>query len=166
MEPSRTRLLGLSRKYRALSALRESALASKTTLRSLAQEFPGALRELDILPPAALEQRIHAVSQAERGGPAEPWIVWMLAYHARMRLALAAKQRLRGAGPGDVERIAAVAAALALEFGEQADPTFVARVSAPPGGRLNRLVFELLEQEFGRPRTELENTLFPGNTCD
>lgn len=165
MDASRTRLLGLSRKYRVLRALRRGALAT-SEMRPLAREFPGALRELDALPMALLEQRLRAVSEAERGGPSEPWIEWMLAYHERMRLALDAKQRLGGARPTDVERIEKVAAELSLEPSAKAGADFVARVSDPPGGRLNRLVFELLEQELGRPRAELEQILFPRKTRD
>ena len=101
MHLSRTRLHGLSRKYRVLSALRRGALAPKEALRPLAHEFPGALRELDCLPMAELEARLHAVAAAERGEVPQPWIAWMLAYHERMRLALEAKQRLRGARASD-----------------------------------------------------------------
>lgn len=161
MHLSRTRLLGLSRKYRTLAALRRGELSPEATLRPLAQEFPGALRELDCLPMAALEQRLAAVDAAERGEPPEPWIAWMLAYHERMRLALEAKRRLRGARPGDLGRIATVTRELASAWAGPADPLFVARVSSPPGGRLNRLIFELLESELGSPRHRLEEALFP-----
>jgi hypothetical protein len=161
MNLSRTRLLGLSRKYRTLSALRRGALSPKETLRPLAQEFPGALRELDCLPMAELEARRHAVHAAERGEVPEPWIAWMLCYHERMRLALEVKRRLRGARPNDWASFTEVANELAQRSNREADVGFVAQVSAPPGGRLNRLVFELLERELGCPRAQLEQTLFP-----
>jgi hypothetical protein len=149
-----------------LSALRRGALAPKEALRPLAQEFPGALRELDCLPMAELEARLHAVAAAERGEVPQPWIAWMLAYHERMRLALEAKQRLRGARPSDAASISAVAHELARVSNTPADVGFVARVSAPPGGRLNRLVFELLERDLGCPRAKLEETLFPRQRRD
>jgi hypothetical protein len=161
MNPSRTRLLGLSRKYRTLSALRRGALCPKETLRPLAQEFPGALRELDCLPMAELEARLRAVSAAERGEAAEPWIAWMLCYHERMRVALDVKRRLRGARPSDWASLTEIANELAQRSNTPADVGFVAQVSAPPGGRLNRLVFEQLERELGYPRAKLEQTLFP-----
>jgi hypothetical protein len=161
MNLSRTRLLGLSRKYRVLSALRRGVLAPKETLRPLAREFPGALRELDCLPLAELEARLRAVTAAEQGAVPEPWIAWMLCYHERMRVVLEVKQRLRGARPSDRAIVDEVASELARTSHTPADVGFVAQVSAPPGGRLNRLVFELLERELGCPRAKLEQTLFP-----
>jgi hypothetical protein len=161
MSVSRTGLPALARKYRLLSDLRRGALASGEVLRPLAREFPGALRELDSLPLGLLERRLEAVVEAEAGATPETWIQWMLAYHARMRLALAAKRRLRGAGPGNVGLMAQVANEVSLEHATVCEADFVARAARPPCGRLNRLVFELLEQELGHPRAELEQTLFP-----
>lgn len=153
-----TRLPALARKYELLSELRRAKLPQpERALRPLAREFPGALRELDCLPLPLLDQRLAAVVDAAQGGAPEPWIEWMLAYHEQMRLALRAKARLGGAGPGDAQLIARVAS----ELGEPCSPAFVARVARPPRGRLNLLVFELLEQRFGRPRAELELALFP-----
>lgn len=163
MSASATRLPALARKYRLLSDLRRGALPpGRETLRPLAREFPGALRELDCLPLPLLERRLHAVLAAERGDTPEPWIRWMLAYHERMRLVLSAKARLGAAEKREPERLARVAREVALEFGAPCDAAFVARVARPPNGRLNLLVFELLEQELGEPRAELEKTLFPG----
>jgi hypothetical protein len=162
MNVRRPGLSALARKYRTLANLRrESQPSPNGLLRALAAEFPGALRELDCLPLSELERRLAAVTQAEAGGAAEPWIEWMLAYHQRMRLALHAKRRLRSAGPGRPELLARVADELGRELGSQCDADFVARVAVPPRGRLNLLVFELLEAELGQSRLELERTLFP-----
>jgi hypothetical protein len=158
-------LLALARKYRLLSDLRRGALPpARETLLPLAREFPGALRELDILPLHLLDRRLHAVLDAERGATPEPWIEWMLAYHERMRLALRAKALLRGAGADDPTLIAQIESELRLEASAPCQAEFVARVARPPRGRLNSLVFETLEQELGLPPNELEQTLFPSKS--
>lgn len=155
-------LSALARKYRTLSELRRRLEpAASGTLRALAAEFPGALRELDCLPLGELDRRLAAVTRAEAGELVEPWIEWMLAYHQRMRLALRTKRRLRGAGPAQPELMARVADELGRERGAECDADFVARVAGPPRGRLNVLVFELLEAEFGQSRLDLESALFP-----
>ncbi|HEY8943196.1 MAG TPA: hypothetical protein VIM73_02990 [Polyangiaceae bacterium] len=151
-------LLALERKYRTLLDLRRAAREPDVgVLRALASEFPGALRELEILPLATLERRLQTVTGAVAGGEPSPWVHWMLAYHRRMCLVLAIKRKLGEARlePG------AIARGVGAEFGEELDSQLVAKVARPPGGRLNRLVFELLEGEFGRSRAELESTLFP-----
>jgi hypothetical protein len=162
MSASTTGLPALARKYRVLSDLRRGVLPpARETLRPLACEFPGALRELDCLPLALLDGRLRAVLEAERGAAPEPWIDWMLAYHERMRLALSAKARLAGVEPSDPRQLTRLASELSLEFDAHCDESFVARVARPPRGRLNSLVFELLEQDLATPRAELEQALFP-----
>jgi hypothetical protein len=161
MSVSRVRLLALARKYRLLSEWRRLAAAQPSeALRPLAREFPGALRELDCLPLALLEQRLQAVLDAGRGEAPEPWIPWMLAYHERMRLALSAKRLLAGAQPS-AQLLARVASQISFDLARPCAAEFVLRVAKPPRGRLNALVFELLEQELGEPRAELEQALFP-----
>jgi hypothetical protein len=155
-------LPALARKYELLSDLRRQRVGDPhKALRPLASEFPGALRELDCLPLPVLERRLAAVNDAVRGGTPERWIEWMLAYHEAMRLALSIKERLRGARHEDAESHQRIARELSAERKQSCSADFVARVARPPGGRLNRLVFALLEQQFGRPGVELERTLFP-----
>ena len=72
MSPSPDELLALSRKYDTLAKLRRArsrggAVADRATLRALAREFPGALRELDprakpvpMLMPGATDGRFFA----------------------------------------------------------------------------------------------------------
>lgn len=157
---SRSELHALARKYRALAELRRGVLAPEPPiLRALAREFPGALRELECLPLDAVDSRLGAVLGAIQGEPVEPWIEWMVAYHQRMRLVLAVKRRL-------AERSAArdfggVVEHVFLEVGERCDAALLLAVAQPPAGRLNRLVFELLERELERPGAELEAALFP-----
>lgn len=91
-------LATLARKYRALVALRGrrdrgGPAATRDELRGLAAEFPGCLRELDTLGPGELARRAAAVEAAAEGGPREPWMDWIAAYHALMAEALAARGR-------------------------------------------------------------------------
>src|SRR5262245_41000557 len=138
MRASPSELDSLARKYRALAALRRAGSEhSVAEARALAGEFPGALRGLDLLPSAALDARLADVVRAERGEPAAPWIVPMLAYHARMRQLLTVKRLLGGERRPDVSR----ATAIARELGSDCDAELVARVASPPAGRLNRLAF-------------------------
>jgi hypothetical protein len=158
----RSELHALARKYRALCDLRRGVLAPEpAVLRALAREFPGALRELECLPLEALDARLDATLGASAGGDVEEWIFWMLAYHRRMRVVLAVKRRLGALALHGGERSLAVVEQVWLELGERCEPELVAAIARPPAGRLNRLVFELLEQELARPRGELEAILFP-----
>lgn len=155
-------LAALGRKYRVLSELRRGVLHGEVrVLSSLAREFPGALRELECLPLDAIDRRGEAVRRAEQGFTPEPWIEWMLAYHRLMRLALAAKRRLRDARAPELEQATSIALELRGEYAETCEPVFVARVARPPGGRLNRLIFEELALALGRPSFEIEAVLFP-----
>lgn len=65
----------------------------RVQMRALATEFPGALRELDELPLTTIEQRIAQLSDAiERDLPPTSWMIWMVDYHAQLRLALHQKR--------------------------------------------------------------------------
>jgi len=157
-------LAALLRKYRVLARWRRAKdregdqagdVASPPAMRALAEEFPGALRELDLLGLAELERRVACLEAAAgedpaegngRGAPAgEPWIGWIAAYHALMRVALA----LRSASPP-----AAAPPAIA-------DETFLRDVRRPPGGRLSAAVLEALARLFQRPVHEFRTVLFP-----
>lgn len=161
MRAFRSDLQALARKYRALGELRRGVLAPEpAVLRALAREFPGALRELECLPLDAIDRRLASVVAATRGAPLEEWIPWMLDYHRHMRIALAVKRWL--AGYGDHRRAAPdIARRVWVELHERCDTELVARIARPPAGRLNRLIFEQLEREHGRPAVELEAMLFP-----
>jgi hypothetical protein len=152
----------LARKYRALAALRRGerefdALAA----RALAREFPGALRELDVLSLECIDERLLEVTRAEASGRLAPWIALMLAYHARMRQLLAAKRRLNGERRPTSALSTSIARALAEEFALPIDRDLVARVADPPEGRLNPLVFELMARDLGLSAGSIERVLFP-----
>jgi hypothetical protein len=94
----------LLRKYRTLAVWRrardqdasDGPGATRGGLKALAEEFPGALRELDLLGLRELQRRVEQLEDpgGARGG--EPWMAWILSYHAIMRAALATKRSLAG----------------------------------------------------------------------
>jgi hypothetical protein len=141
------RLDAIARKYRALVALRArrdggGAPATRDELRALATEFPGCLRELDTLGPGELGRRAAAAAAAAVGGAREPWMDWIVGYHALMSEALAV--RAQGATGGAADGDALAAAAL-----------------APPEGRLNIMVLRELGARFGVAAATIAETLFP-----
>jgi len=163
-------LAALLRKYRLLArwrrakdlSVRPSAdtavasvdpveVASPAAMRALAREFPGALRELDLLGAAELERRAACLQVVlEQDGPAceaegERWIAWIAAYHALMQLALALRSPSPPAGPPPAI----------------ADDAFLRDVQRPPGGRLSAAVLQALARLFQRPADELRTVLFP-----
>lgn len=150
----------LLRKYRLLARWRwakdaEAGGAGEATggatageMRALAEEFPGALRELDLLGLAELERRAAHLATAPEYEPANEhasWIAWISAYHALLRLALA----LRGPTPP------------ATTPSSPADEMFLSDVSRPPGGRLSGVVLQALGRHFGLPAEEIRAVLFP-----
>jgi hypothetical protein len=145
----------LARKYAALVELRRRRdaggdAAGGGTLRALAAEFPGCLRELDTLGLAELERRAAACAAVDVG---EPWMAWIAGYHALMRGALAAR-----AASGDAGTLAAAASAAA---GLPVDDAFVHAVLAPPHGRMGVVIFRALGARFGVPAATIAAALFP-----
>lgn len=165
--PSADELRALARKYRALAELRrdrerDGTVGARSALRALAREFPGALRELDTLPLDEIDRRVVALDGASEGRAAiEPWMAWMTAYHTTMRAALSVKARLALAASADAETFAAVADSVSRRSGVGIDVAFVAAVANPPGGRLNRVVFERLSALLGEDAERMWETLFP-----
>ena len=141
---------GLGRKYRAMAELRrlgapDERAEDRARLRALAEEFPGALRELDTLSTEEIDRRAEA---CERGEPA-PWMDWMAAYHATMRAAL--ELRRSSSDPAAVEKLTGV----------RIDAAFLAEVADPPHGRLMVAVFDRLAAQFGVERKAIWDALFP-----
>lgn len=141
----------LARKYRVMAELRRAgapdALAEdRARLRALANEFPGALRELDTLPTEEIERRATALES----GALEPWMVWLAEFHELMRVALEVKRTLP-----DVKAARATAVRAGLEA------AFADAVAAPPHGRIMVVVFDRLAQKHGAPAKQLWDTLFP-----
>lgn len=178
----RSQLAALERKYRTLMEIHRALAAwddarAATLDHELAEEFPGALRELQTLPLEVLEARAAALAGAVGGAAPEAWMLWMCDYHALLRAALRIKRRLRRqaslddvaaealavevasgvlgtAGPAPGEAVGPVA------LGALVDRAFVRAVAHPPGGRLNQVVFERLAMLHGAPAETIAATLF------
>ncbi len=135
---SADRLRDLARKYEALAALRErrdgpGPAATRDELRALASQFPGCLRELDTLGGPEITRRAAACAAAAAGGPVEPWMAWIAAYHEL------------------------VAATLAARTGAPRRP----RKPGPERERLNATVLRALGERFGVPGLTIARALFP-----
>ncbi len=108
MTATRAQLVALQEKYRLLTALhgdREKAqgvgldsfdgtdrAARRAAMRSLAEKFPGALRELDDSTTADLSDSIDGDRGALNGGPHESWVEAMALFHEVLREALAIRR--------------------------------------------------------------------------
>lgn len=142
-------LRGLVDKYERLLRLRTepSAEVPRDELRSLARQFPGALRELDRLPVPMIEARLSALRNVVAGA-AEPeaWMSLVASYHGYMRAALRVKRWSR-AWPAEpaaallafTERYVPAADEPGLAF---FDVDVLVTIRKPPLGRLNPFIIE------------------------
>jgi hypothetical protein len=142
-------LHGLVDKYERLLRLRTvpTAVPPRDELRSLARQFPGALRELDRLPLETIEARLRAVQRvlAEACEP-EAWMQIQVSYHGYMRATLRVKRWSRG---WPVEPAAALLAFTAKYVPAADEPGLaffdadvLVTIRKPPEGRLNPFVLE------------------------
>lgn len=160
----RSDLAALARKYRALGEFRRARhhiAEARAPLRELAREFPGALRELDVLPLDEIDRRAERLEAAAIEGGAEPWMEWLSAYHTAMRAALHVKRRLEGRRSIDARAAFELAREAANATGYRCDIAFVQAVARPRRGRLNVVVFERLEAGFGARPGSIWQALFP-----
>jgi hypothetical protein len=187
----------LLRKYRLLASWRlardeddhstEVGRANRAALKALAEEFPGALRELDLLGLPEIKRRIGRLTPpglrrgqraAKRAGQnwlseraasrltdnqdlkSDRWIAWILAYHSLMRAALVTKRTLGRARPSPtaVDQLAKTATTIA---GVRLDESFVHDVARPPGGRLAIVVLRAVARRFDVSPVRVSATLFP-----
>lgn len=161
-DADRTALL---RKYRLLAEWRRvrdggrGDSPDRAALRALSVEFPGALRELDVL---GLPEILRRIDLLASGNPEdEPWPSWSLAYHRLMRAALAAKRtagRTRRLSDGTLADVQAAAAAIG---GELVDEAFARAAARPASGRIGIVVLRALARQFGVPAERISTTLFP-----
>jgi hypothetical protein len=163
--PAAAELLELAEKYRTLAALRAQkdgtpAQAGRATLRALAARHPGCLRELDTLGGPELDRRARTAEAAAAGGPREPWMAWIWAYHRLMRATLATRRAL-GRGPAAPDQVAALAVEAQRIAGFPLDGGFVPAVAAPPQGRLGVAVLERLGRLFAESPAAIADALFP-----
>jgi hypothetical protein len=153
-------------KYRTLAELRRArergeSPPEKKVFRTLAEEFPGALNDLDMLPLEEIDRRAAALASASAGGPVLPWMEWLCAYHALMRAALRVKRRLARTRDVAGDRAIALAEEATSIAGIPLDADFVRAVARPPLGRITPLVLARLSELFGAEPDAIADELFP-----
>ena len=166
---SSDQLSRLADKYRRLLRLRSETVAEppRAELRSLAREFPGALRELDCLPLPILEARLDALEQVlTRGAEPEGWMRLQVSYHGFMRAILRIKRWSRD-WPDEPE--AALRALTARYVPATDEPTLeffdtmsLGAIRKPPQGRLNPFVLAAVARLHGTTPEVVSNAIvFP-----
>lgn len=163
--PTRDELLALEGKYAQIEALRQARergepIPDKAVFKALADRFPGALRELDRLPMAAIAWRRQQLAMALENGVVAPWMAWMVAYHELLRVALWIKLRMAKRPELTNERMVFLVRGVAEEFGFGVDESFVTDVVRPRAGRINGVVLARLAVTFGVPEDEIRKGLF------
>lgn len=114
----------------------------------LAARYPGALRELDALPLAAIRSRIAALSRAERDASrVARWMIAQSRFHSLARGALAAKRWLAERKGG-------------LPHAASAWKADLDRIAKPPRGRLMDLVHARVAAELGITADESRRLVF------
>lgn len=159
-------LARLCHKYETLAGLRRARargepIPEKAVFRALAEEFPGALHELDRLPMDEIDAREAALRAALAGEPEAPWMRPMATYHALYRAALYVKARATTGRPPGAEEAAALAAAAGRHAAIDVDPAFVRAVARPDGGRIAPIVLAETAARHGAAEDALRQSLFP-----
>jgi hypothetical protein len=164
-------------KYEEIARLRQAVAAGGTpadeanALRALAARFPGALRELDVLPPEELAAILQALREpapasASVATPSSGrWETFrtLHAFHAAWRGALEAKRWLGNERAAGAEHAAALLATdLSVDAKAWADE--IAQVAKPPGGRLGDLVVRRLARAGGHAEETIRERVTPRRT--
>ena len=169
-EPSILELSALADKYEALVGLRaardhDAPAPDREILRALARRHPGSLRELDTLGLPELRRRAVAARQASRGGPREPWMAWIVAFHRLTAAALLVKRDRAAQGRGRSSAMAVASTEAASEVNRTAgfplSRELLERLVHPPGGRIAPVVLRELARRFGVEAQAFAETLFP-----
>jgi hypothetical protein len=177
---TRDTLEQLRRKYGEMLSMRlahdsgaETEARARQRMAELASRFPGALREIDELELGVIQERIERLEAALRGDvPVERWMEAVGLFHSLARGALRAKRWLAGRKTVDAITVlqyesdvgvhaladaAADAGALADEWSWASD---LARIAAPPRGRIMDLVFARLARTLGTTEREARHLVF------
>lgn len=133
-------MTSLLEKYRCIEKLRLLRKAGddnvdRQTLQQLASAFPGALRELELLPTDMLVTRIVELTQSE-----PTWAEPMWTYHRHLRRILEAKK-----SPGRSDLTARE----------------LAQLKSLPGRRVSQLAAQWTCAELGLDANQLRNLLWP-----
>jgi hypothetical protein len=159
---SKEELAELLHKYERMLGMRLADEADpggdpRREMKTLAERFPGSLREIDELPLEAIRGRIDELSRciADEAQPA-PWMRATAMFHGLTRGALAAKRWLARRGVDAALTRAFLDAIDRVELAEDARAwaSDLARIASPPRGRLTDLVFERIAEEMGVPVEE------------
>lgn len=169
--PAATELEKLRRKYERMLALRDAHADTsapepdpRPEMASLAEQYPGVLREIDRLPRDIILARIDALAGAMTApSRAEPWMIAQVVFHRHARGALATKRWLAGRKHVTDGDTTAFHAALSTQpWG--ADAALYAdaldAVASPPAGRLMNLVFEKVGGLLGLTASEARHLVF------
>ncbi len=148
----------------------ESEARARQRMASLAARFPGALREIDDLELAVIRDRIACLDAALQGnGAVERWMEAVGLFHALARGALHAKRWLAGRKIIDPQTLSAyesdlagapVATGAVLAADALAWSGELARIAAPPRGRLMDLVFARVARALGTTEGEARRLVF------
>ncbi|MCA9580516.1 MAG: hypothetical protein KC416_01900 [Myxococcales bacterium] len=175
--PSADVLAALLEKYRELSRLREDScqgsredgpsVAPRGDLRALSLRFPGALREIDILSSATIDERIRVLEGLVTApGVAPLWLTAISRYHGWMRVVLRIKPFLQAHRHLDVRE----ARALFLKtyhpaadepHGDLLTVDVFESVRSPAEGRINPWVLGRVATCVGLSVEETSELLFP-----
>jgi hypothetical protein len=168
---SRGAIGGLRDKYAQMLAMRlaheagdEDEAQVRTLMAAIASRFPGALREIDDLELAVIRDRIHQLDAVLGGGvPVEPWMEAVALFHELARGALCAKRWLAGRRRVDEDIEGSFAREVeGLAFPEDARAWIgqLARIAAPPRGRLTDLVYARMARVLGTSERQARRLVF------
>jgi hypothetical protein len=166
--PTRDDLLALEEKYAQVEALRRARergepIPERAVFKALAERFPGVLRELDVLSMDVVTMRRQQLALAMGGECVEcvePWMAWMAAYHALMRVALWVKMRTAKQPDVTPQRMVFLMQGIEKEFGFDVEESFVADVARPRTGRINAVVLARIATMFEVTEAEVRGGLF------
>lgn len=129
----------------------------RKAMASLADEFPGALRELDRLPLAQIEARLASLASAEEDPSCvEGWMIAQHTFHTYARGALATKRWLATNAPDEMEFRKALPA---LRAEAALFATTLEAVAFPERGRVMDLVYDRTAGDLGMTVRELRALL-------
>lgn len=133
-------------------------------MAELAVQFPGALRELDDLELSEIRRRIEALDAVLAGRTAEePWMEAVALFHALARGALVVKRWLGGRKRVDAALLRRFAEEQpSLPFADDAGEwaAEIARIAAPPRGRVTDVVFWRLARTLGIAERQARRLVF------
>jgi hypothetical protein len=161
----------LRTKYAEILAMRllhasgaEDASRVRERMAALAHRFPGALRETDELELGEIQRRIGQLEAVLReSAEGEPWMEAIASFHVLARGVLAVKRWLDGRRIVDAALEHAFAAELELPgFPEEVRSWAgdLARIAAPPRGRVMDLVFVRLAERLCTTESEARHLVF------